>query len=132
MNSTSIPETLHTTEIDPPRPATSSNPPTTAHEVDQLFKKWSKHIANTFTNNHDTSRRNANSEEEGGDERSRPKLDLTKSTEIQRSVFEPASTVEALGDVEEERKMGDAVLKDEIRLRTLDHNPPLSHQQFNQ
>jgi len=132
MNSTSVPETSHTSELDPPRPPTSSNPTTTVQHVDELFKKWSKHIANTFTNKHDNSRRNAYIGEEGGDERSRPKLDLTKAIEIQRSVFKPESTVEGLGDVEEERKMGDAVLKEEVRLRTLDHNPPLSHEQFSQ
>jgi len=107
-----------------------SRPPSTAQHVDQLFTKWSRHIANTFTNKHDRTRRDGNVERGEGDEVL--KLDLTKPIEIERSVFEPEPTVEAEGEgIEEEVKKRELGAGEQARLQTLDHNPPLSHEEFN-
>jgi len=112
------------------QPSHPPNPSSTAQHVDDLFKKWSRHIANTFTNKHDRTRRDGNIDRGEGDEVL--KLDLTKPIEIERSVFEPEPTVEAAGEgIEEEVKKREVGSEGQADLQTLDHNPPLSHEEFN-
>lgn len=102
---------------------------TTAQHVDDLFKKWTLYISQKLKLKKHRKRNTGDAEHES--EEGIPRLDLSQVLEITKFVVassEERIQFEGKEELAEGRgSKGNAAMS---KLRTLDHEPPLSHDQF--
>ncbi|GAA5925749.1 1-phosphatidylinositol 4-kinase LSB6 [Sporobolomyces koalae] len=116
----------------PPRSdaADTTKPPSTAKHVDELFKKWTRYIS------HKLKAKNArnhqgNAGEGQANARGVPPLDLDSLIEIAVSVMSSEdSTLTDKDRLERGSKRSRGKQRELKPPSTLDHNPPLTHEQF--
>ncbi|GAA5893701.1 1-phosphatidylinositol 4-kinase LSB6 [Sporobolomyces salmoneus] len=108
-----------------------NSPPSgsTAQHVDDLFQKWTRYVSHKLKHNDKSKKGNGQENLADGLHR----LDLRQAIPVQRSVF-VAQTGENDANEElkeEEERAGQKKGKEkETRFLTLNHRPPLSHEEF--